>query len=70
MSDWKVTCVSCGSSFYWTEKEQQEAVIQGKHAAKDCPEGLDGFCPSCTQPDYDPPTECKSCRVKQDGQRS
>ena len=62
------TCESCGASFVVTEKELEEEKIPGyrMHLPKDCPEGLDTFCPAC-----DPGiTECKKCRPKQDMQRS
>ena len=73
MPDLQLTCRACGSHFIWSEKAQktQEPVIQpGSHHPKDCPEGLDQFCPSCAYEIYEVPTECGMCRIKQDGQRS
>lgn len=44
------------------------APKEGLHHPKDCPEGLDQECPSCDPDVY--ATECKSCKPKQDQQRS
>jgi hypothetical protein len=66
MPDLKLKCLTCESFFVWREEDQYS---KGSHAAKDCPEGLDQFCPGCSAPE-DPPLDCPSCRVKQDGQRS
>lgn len=73
MPDLTLKCRACGSSFCWTENEQEneERVIPpGSHHPKFCPENGDQFCPSCAYEIYEVPEECKSCRVKQDGQRS
>jgi hypothetical protein len=56
MPDEILVCKSCGQKFKWTEKDQRDYV--GDEATGDI---LDG---------HDPKQECKSCRVKQDGQRS
>jgi hypothetical protein len=56
-------CSSCGKTFTF-------GVQKGMHHPKDCPEGLDQFCPGCDQEIYEVPTECKNCRPKQDMQRS
>jgi len=73
MPDQKLICTACGMSFTWklSEQDQQKVdIAPGDHHPKDCPEGLDQFCPKCAQYVYDVPTECPSCREKQDGQRS
>lgn len=64
MSDQTLTCESCGKKFRWTHEEQVQAV-------KDVP--LDDLldAPGQEKPHFiDPPKECKSCRPKQDQQRS
>lgn len=61
-------CESCGKIFVVSGAELKEERILslGRHFPVNCPEGLYQMCPSC-----DPGiTECKSCRPKQDGQRS
>ena len=66
------TCESCGSEFKVPGKvleAMSKEVAPGKHHPKDCPEGLDLFCPACDQEVYGP-SECLSCRPKQDMQRS
>lgn len=65
-------CEACGMKFKlsWQEIEDiPKAPAPGKHAPDKCPENLDLFCPACDVDVYGP-SECKSCRVKQDGQRS
>lgn len=68
MSGERRLCESCGAAFSVTEREIEEEKIPaaGLHLPADCPEGLDTMCPSCDAGI----TECKSCRPKQDGQRS
>jgi phage anti-repressor protein len=55
MPDETRVCRQCGQKFSWTEKEQRELAID--QAA------------SAIVEEYDPGQECKSCRIKQDGQR-
>jgi hypothetical protein len=60
----ELVCALCGSKFLWTRKEQEDAV----NAVP-----LDDLleAPGNEKPHFiPPPDECKSCRVKQDGQRS
>lgn len=56
MPDVTLVCQACGHKFKWTEKEERDYVED--EATGDI---LDG---------YDPKTNCRSCRIKQDGQRS
>jgi hypothetical protein len=65
------TCMSCFTKFKVTERELEEAKTPGRglHHPRECPEGLDLPCPTCDMEVYGP-EECKSCRIKQDGQRS
>lgn len=62
------TCEACGTEFSMSDKELEEEKIlaPGRHLPADCPEGLDLCCPGCDLGVM----ECKSCRPKQDGQRS
>ena len=61
MSETILVCSSCGSKFKWTRDEQVQAV-------KDMPLDDVGFG---DKPSFlKPPTECPSCRPKQDQQRS
>jgi len=57
--------------FKVTDKELEECKTPapGMHDPKDCPDGLDSFCPACDLSVYGP-EECPSCRTKQDMQRS
>jgi hypothetical protein len=66
------TCESCGKEFNVPGRlleAMAKDIAPGKHHPKDCPEGLDQMCPSC-EPDVYGPSECPSCRPKQDQQRS
>lgn len=53
MAEEKLSCRSCGATFTWRSKdeEERESALAGDPAA------------------YDPKEDCPSCRVKQDGQR-
>lgn len=71
MPDKFLMCISCGSSFKWSKREQERASKEagpGKHAPADCPEGMDTFCPNCDT-EMEGPEECPTCRPKQDMQR-
>lgn len=66
------TCEACGAKFKLTWEELEElprAVRPGMHLPSNCPENMDTFCPFCDL-ETEGPTECKSCRPKQDQQRS
>lgn len=62
--DMELVCSACGAKFIWSHEEQVKA-------AKAIP--LDDLldAPGDEKPHFiDHPSECGSCRVKQDGQRS
>ena len=66
------TCLSCFGKFKVTQQELDFAITDiapNRHHPAKCPEGLDQACPNCEMGVYGP-DECKSCRIKQDGQRS
>lgn len=60
MPDLILTCSGCGMRFTWTDKEQKEYT---ESCSKDVEDEATGDL-------LDVEPYCKSCRPKQDGQRS
>lgn len=54
MPDARLKCVSCGTTFVWTEREQEEAAADAE--AEGRPRAVE--------------RECKSCRPRQGQQRA